>query len=42
MEFLFLDNKKNIMVMKTFSLLTDDEKIEEFLTRIEEVFSKFT
>lgn len=41
-EFLFLDNKKNIMVMKTFSLLTDDEKIEEFLTRIEEVFSKFT
>ncbi len=41
-NFMLLDNKGNVMVMKTFSLLTDGDKIEEFLARIEEVFSKFT
>jgi len=41
-NFMLLDNKGNVMVMKTLSLLTDNDKIEEFLARIEEVFSKFT
>jgi hypothetical protein len=40
-KFMLLDNKQNVVVMKTFSLVTDEDKMEEFLTRIEEVFSKF-
>lgn len=40
-KFMLLDNKENVVVMNTFSLVTDEDKMEEFLTRIEEVFSKF-